>query len=212
MAEELDRVLRGVGLTGPVVLVGWSLGGHVVQGYALRHPENVAGLVFVDPTPVEPPPKTAALRIQLALTPPLMALVALVARAGVFSGGLGRRLATAMAGSGATSETIELVLRLLRSPTALRAQVALMGLVPRYSAELAGALARDTLPDVPATVITAGRRDRVPPDYVANIRASHEALAGRFPHGRLVTAERAGHEVPLDDPDVVVEAVRAVVG
>lgn len=212
MAEELDQVLRGIGLPGPVVLVGWSLGGHVVQGYALRHPENVAGLVFVDPTPVEPPPRTAAVRVQLALTPSLTALIALAARMGVFSGGLGPRLATAMAGAGATPETVDLVLRLLRSPTAMRAQAALMGLVPRYSAELVEALARSTFPDVPTTVITAAKRDRVPAEYVANIRESHETLARRFPRGRLVTAERAGHQVPFDDPDVVVEAVRSVAG
>ncbi len=49
VADELDRLLAGAGVTGPVVIVGHSFGGAVEQLYADRHMDNVAGLVFVDP-------------------------------------------------------------------------------------------------------------------------------------------------------------------
>ena len=48
---ELHHVVRGHGVEGPVVLVGHSLGGLIAQLYAQRHPDAVAGLVLIDPTP-----------------------------------------------------------------------------------------------------------------------------------------------------------------
>jgi hypothetical protein len=49
LAKELDRLLTGASIAGPIVLVGHSLGGAVEQMYADRYPDRVAGLVFVDP-------------------------------------------------------------------------------------------------------------------------------------------------------------------
>jgi pimeloyl-ACP methyl ester carboxylesterase len=49
LADELDRLLTGAGIDGPIVLVGHSLGGAVEQLFADRHPDRVTGLVFVDP-------------------------------------------------------------------------------------------------------------------------------------------------------------------
>ncbi len=49
MAEDLERLLRVAQVSAPYVLVGHSFGGPIVHLYAQRHPENVAGLVLVDP-------------------------------------------------------------------------------------------------------------------------------------------------------------------
>ncbi|TDD18301.1 alpha/beta fold hydrolase [Nonomuraea diastatica] len=53
MAEDLRRLLRALHLELPAAFVGWSYGGLVTQLYAARHPHDVAGLVFVDPSPAE---------------------------------------------------------------------------------------------------------------------------------------------------------------
>lgn len=50
IAAELRALLLALGLDPPYVLVGHSLGGVYVRVFASRHPEDVAGLVLVDPT------------------------------------------------------------------------------------------------------------------------------------------------------------------
>jgi pimeloyl-ACP methyl ester carboxylesterase len=50
-ADDLARLLEGLKLAPPYVLVGHSFGGHVVRLHAHRQPEQVAGLVLVDPSP-----------------------------------------------------------------------------------------------------------------------------------------------------------------
>ena len=51
VAAELRRALRAAGVAPPYVLVGASLGGPYTRIFADLYPEDVAGLVLVDPTP-----------------------------------------------------------------------------------------------------------------------------------------------------------------
>jgi pimeloyl-ACP methyl ester carboxylesterase len=46
--DELQTLLERAGVPGPYVLVGHSLGGIFARLYAIRHPEQVAGMVMVD--------------------------------------------------------------------------------------------------------------------------------------------------------------------
>jgi pimeloyl-ACP methyl ester carboxylesterase len=48
IARDLDALFRAVGETGPVVLVGHSMGGLYVRRFALEHPDRVAGVVLVE--------------------------------------------------------------------------------------------------------------------------------------------------------------------
>ncbi|MFB8036199.1 alpha/beta hydrolase [Streptomyces sp. NPDC056004] len=52
-AEELLAALEGAGERAPFVLVGHSFGGLLVANAARRRPDLVAGLVLLDPTPLE---------------------------------------------------------------------------------------------------------------------------------------------------------------
>jgi pimeloyl-ACP methyl ester carboxylesterase len=47
---DLHRLLGAAGIKGPLVLVGHSLGGFNMKLYAVTYPDQVAGLVLVDPT------------------------------------------------------------------------------------------------------------------------------------------------------------------
>lgn len=48
IAEELHTLLHNAGITGPFVLVGHSLGGMYVRMYAHQYPSEVLGMVLVD--------------------------------------------------------------------------------------------------------------------------------------------------------------------
>lgn len=48
--NELEQLIATAGLKPPFVLVGHSYGGFLVRSFATRHPEQVAGMVFVDPS------------------------------------------------------------------------------------------------------------------------------------------------------------------
>src|SRR5256885_1550156 len=47
--EELRALLRAAKVPAPYVLVGHSFGSHNVRLYAAMHPDEVAGIVLVDP-------------------------------------------------------------------------------------------------------------------------------------------------------------------
>jgi len=51
IASELRSALRAAGIAPPYILVGASLGGPYIRIFAGMYPDDVAGLVLVDPTP-----------------------------------------------------------------------------------------------------------------------------------------------------------------
>ncbi len=53
VAKELKEALAKAGIKPPYVLAGWSLGGAFVRVFAGLYPNDVAGLVLVDPAPEE---------------------------------------------------------------------------------------------------------------------------------------------------------------
>jgi pimeloyl-ACP methyl ester carboxylesterase len=48
--DDLHALVEHAGIDGPLVLVGHSLGGFNMKLYAVRYPEQVAGIVLVDPS------------------------------------------------------------------------------------------------------------------------------------------------------------------
>jgi pimeloyl-ACP methyl ester carboxylesterase len=93
VAADLHAVLESLGISGPLVLVGHSLGGLYVRAYAARHMERAAGMVLVDSSHEG---QRAALRklyslpdrVRVALTIPQM-----IVRSRRWRGGADRRSA-----------------------------------------------------------------------------------------------------------------------
>ena len=68
IAPELHEMLRARGIKPPYILVGHSFGGLVMRRFALLYPEEVAGVVLVDPMRCEEwPPLDPAKQSQIDL-------------------------------------------------------------------------------------------------------------------------------------------------
>jgi pimeloyl-ACP methyl ester carboxylesterase len=61
-ADELDQLLHSPGFSGPFVLVSYSSSSYIAIVFAVRHPDVVQGMVFVDPTLRSPAPGTKTYR------------------------------------------------------------------------------------------------------------------------------------------------------
>jgi alpha/beta hydrolase fold len=58
LVGDLEALLDSAEVEGPYVLVGTSGGGYITAGYAFAHPDEVAGMVFVEtPSPFIDPPQ-----------------------------------------------------------------------------------------------------------------------------------------------------------
>ena len=106
IAADLHGLLREAKITGPVVLMGHSMGGIYLRDYASRYPENVAGIVFVDSsTPLQNKRIAAATKAGGGIQPPPRWVGMLLQKA-VLDTGIPRLLgecSRTMPGSGAYS-------------------------------------------------------------------------------------------------------------
>lgn len=85
VADDLHEALDRLSLPGPFLLVGHSLGGGFVRVFAARHPDEVAGLVLLDPVHEEQLQRQPAeVTEQLEQAQQQLTVAPLLARIGVF--------------------------------------------------------------------------------------------------------------------------------
>jgi pimeloyl-ACP methyl ester carboxylesterase len=193
-ADDLHALITDLGL-GPVVAIGQSLGGAAALLLATQHPDDVSGLVLLDPTPVNDP--------ELART--VVARATSMARFARFS--LVHRAMTAMlvASVGRSARRHGMSEAARRAGLAV-AEVDIPGLARAVDGlvDAADGFDASTLPRVPAAVVTA---DRKPGDPV---RRAHERLAGDL--GATATMwPRAEHAVHLTHEAEVIALSREIV-
>jgi len=222
IAAELHAALGAAGIEPPYVLAGHSFGGLAVRRFALLYPNEVAGVVLVDPlAPEEFSPLTdhnrriLALGIRLARRGAFLARIGLVraAVALVMSGS--RRLPKAIgrctSGHGATvinrivgevgkmpREVWPMVAAHWAHPKSFLGMAAHFESLPASAEEMTGT---PPIEGIPVTVLTAGNNSRVPEEHI-------RAIATNILH---VVAHDCGHWIHLDRPDLVVDAVRELV-
>ena len=225
LAEELFALLRAASIRPPYVLAGHSFGAFIVRMFAARHPELVAGLVLVDPVyPAEWITMSADSRRRLAGAMVFSRVGAGLARFGVVraclsllssgSTGVPRRVARIF-GSDAVSVLTRLVGEVRKlpeetwpavrshwsQPKSFRSMARHLGSLRTSALEVA---AIEAPTDIPITVITAASQ----PDVC---RREHARLAALSTRGRHLVSETAGHWILLDEPHLVIRAIRDVV-
>jgi pimeloyl-ACP methyl ester carboxylesterase len=72
------------------------------------------------------------------------------------------------------------------------------------------AAASDPLPAIPVVLLTRGQWGDAPPDMARIWTEEHQLWVGRMPTARLVVASNSGHDIPREEPGLILEAVRDV--
>ena len=201
VAENLHALLEELGAEPPYVLVGHSLGGPYIRMFTGMYPDDVGGLVYVDPTNIATEEDQKALDEAMGLSP----------------GGRQRSL-----------ERTRESLANTQVPEGIRAETeVVIELLETHFAEFHSL---PPVPDIPVTVLMAAefnpsqwamaaREDPLTCEprecHARSIQVRMEMLsdvAHEVTNGTLTVVTNSGHFIQTDDPDLVVWAIRRVVG
>jgi pimeloyl-ACP methyl ester carboxylesterase len=192
LGHDLRAVLEAVDAH-DAVLVGHSMGGMSIQSYAAEHPADfsarVSGVVLVS---------TAARTLGRAVPARLVELLMGERMAWRWRGALGRRMVRGAIGQRPQRGHIDLT---LEGVTATAAAVRTGFLLAMAEMDLRDA--GGTLASVPVRILV-GARDTLTP-----LRAAR-ALADAISSAELEVIPGAGHMLPLEAPERIVGAVRAL--
>jgi pimeloyl-ACP methyl ester carboxylesterase len=195
MVEDLHKLLAAMRLTGPVVIVGHSMGGLLARLYAKTYPEQVAALVLVDASneAINFAPGAAAAR---------NAMVAKIDE-GLKSAKEGTPVLPFPAGTSAD-------VMMAFTPAIFRAvkqETQAIDLMPDAMKHPNG---YGTLGDKPLAILRRGKAASPPSAEDTNWREAQESMSALSTRSFLVVATDAGHVIPYEAPQVVADAVRRV--
>ena len=163
IADELHALLVASEIEPPYIFVGHSMGGLHIQTYAMLYPDDIAAMVFVDPSP--------------------------------------KKLMDTL-----SEETIENLI------SAGASQAVLDETGPGLNASIPVFDTLPILPDVPVVVLTSsytGEGD-VDMSQWEELKTYHQELADQVTDGSHIIALDAGHYIQIDDPQLVVDAIKMV--
>jgi pimeloyl-ACP methyl ester carboxylesterase len=218
IVTELHSLLTKAEIKKPYILVGASFGGHTVRLFAKKHPNEVVGIVLLDARHEtinsKMPPTWKKLE---AAGKGMYQIMLLASRLGVLNL-LGRLM-----GEKAAPPIV------MKLPHEIRSTYLEVGFQPKYFQsnldELAASAESDkqlsatgSLGNIPLTVIRHGI-----PDLFASMPAEQakEAeqvwqelqadLARLSSNSQMFVAEKSGHGIQIDQPSIVVDAIRQMV-
>jgi pimeloyl-ACP methyl ester carboxylesterase len=228
IAEELHTLLERARVPPPYVLVGHSFGGLVALIFARRFRSVISGLVLVDPAHAEdwvtPAPKE---QVQIDRGVRLCRYGAVTARIGLARVvstlvGFGQirtaRLLVNVASRRGLSRQDEAILAPVRKlPPELRPTLAQFWSKPHFFEALGSQIESVCVSAGKVLEATAGGYGDLPlvtissTDPGAYRLRQQDAMATLSTRGRHIMASQSGHWIPLDQPQVVIDAVKEVV-
>ena len=221
VVDDFHALAAAMQLPEPLVLVGHSLGGIYVRAFALRHPEEVGGLVLVDSSHEE---QNARMRAALGFSRQLKMMAPLfgtmLAPRGVLRLLRDRGVADRMvqsATSALPAEHREAVAARMFSASLRRTMA---GEMLSFAARGRDRIEPRALGRLPIVVITAGQSSRQTASALE--RELGEAMRPTWlelqaeltllsSDSRAVMADGATHNVHEDDPDLVTREIAGVV-
>jgi pimeloyl-ACP methyl ester carboxylesterase len=223
IVELLREALSRAGLEPPYILVGHSFGALLIRIYADLWPQETAGLVLVDPALLlewaNPTPQRLRMLgrgVALSRRGALLARIGFVRLSlSLLAGGaraLPKLMSKLSSGRGGHSVLERIVGEVRKMPPELWPAVQSHWCRPEsfqsmarhleiLPATAARVLETKPIQGIPVTVISGGH---LTPEQLSE----HEAIARSAERGRHIFAERSGHWVQLDRPDIVIDAIR----
>ena len=227
VTDDLHALLHIAGITGPLVLVGHSLGGLYATLYTDKFPSQVAGLVLIDPSLAGQEPAAWDADEKQRIKPEFEKLItntkacADLARAGKLSqsDSHGCFELAPIRTPAETAYLMQSFLKPFRYESAVSEAESHSALAAgRNEDSLEEERAARPFDDRPVIVLTGSI---YPPDpyetpqmeqiFYDNWKAGHDRLAARSTRGRSIVVFQAGHSIQLDQPQQVIDAIRTVV-
>jgi pimeloyl-ACP methyl ester carboxylesterase len=237
VVEDLRTALRNAGLPPPYVLVGQSMGGAYIRVFAADHPDEVSGMVLVDPIHAEAIEPFDEAKAWFDTHCPEEWQRA-EPHINIASEGLAPLLAASFKAFEQCVETFPEAKRVaLRreywglvdsAPRETFAPICSPGARDEFKASLQScqqAIAAKPLPPVPIILLAAGQ-PTVFSEVTANLSpdmrelsklmkewriADYQKWADATPGAKLVVAKRSGHNIQSEDPQIVINSIREVI-
>ena len=207
IARDLDQALRAAKIQGPFIVTGHSAGGLYARLFAARRPQDVRGLVLLDPTVERRTPQPA--------NDGLDGIRRQVKRCLSTSQITPQPPVEDAAWSGCVSpKADEQALRVGRRPATWLSQLSELDNIFGRTSEEVGRIG-DLLGDIPIYVVTASETAASSPPLplgpsISTWEAQHQELASRSRAG-FQTTVISTHMVMIERPDVVISAVNAMI-
>ena len=206
--NALHRLLETRSIRENIILVGASYGGFMIRGFAAKYPVGIIGLVYVDSNSVYFFDKHPEIVVDLGKsTVPFLTEIA--------PRWLVRWIARKQVGSRIQDLDEDDVRTIIEMSTTRKH----MSAAARYARGFPRSLeiVRESRPpsNIPVVVISRGLRDANDPwttiEREEDWREGHRTLLDEVDDGQLVVADQSGHNIPLTQPEIVVDAVRTLV-
>jgi pimeloyl-ACP methyl ester carboxylesterase len=219
MVEELHTLLKNANIAAPYVMVGHSTGGMLVRLYAHSYPAEVVGMVQVDAQHEDQFARLStaiqqAVKANFAQSDQSLPLYRAIVTTGI--GALVPAIGALADNPELPSPARETVSALaLSNPKFIEARIAEQDAIFE-SLEQVRAAHITSLGNIPLIVLYRGIADSPMPGMTPEEDQQwwfelQTELAALSPQGKLVLADRSGHHIQLDQPNLVIDAIEQVV-
>lgn len=226
IADELHALLQKSGIAPPYLLVGHSFGGLTMPLFAARHPQEVAGMVLVDPVaPSEWNPPSEHDRKLIRIGAKVCRRAAILTRIGL------PRFIAWLLNTGVKKPANHLVRLISRGtpgesgsisspwfaalPANEKAMASVFWVQPKFALTIASQL--ENLPASAASVAEhenfCGKKVIILSAQTApeHRKQEHAAIARRLSCGEHVLAAKSNHWIMQEESDLVIRAIKEVV-
>lgn len=215
MVKELHTLLTNAGIEGPYILVGHSLGGLNLRLFASQYPDEVVGMVLVDAVPTNAYSRMSpAFQNNMVATRRMFRSLSIITRLGLL------RLLVQLRGTKVAPKFVR------KLPLEIQSVIIAKFLPQTFETAIAENLLMETSTqqvgksnlsdELPLVVLSHGINmfSNIPDKQAKEAGLTWQKLQAEMAQlsseGSLQIAEISGHNIHIDQPQLVVDAIRQV--